>query len=235
MFWYVDWTYFVMVLPAVIFALWASARVSRVFRHYQKQYSHRGLTAAETTRRILDAHGLTDIPVERVPGRLTDHYDPRARVIRLSSAVYDSTSTAAIGVAAHEAGHAIQYAEDYAPIKVRMAIVPVAGFGSWLAVPLVLLGLFLSVNNAALIWLAYAGVACFALSAIFQIVTLPTEYNASSRAISILEHAHILEDDELLGAKKVLSAAALTYVAALAVSLTQLLRLLLLVGGGRRD
>ena len=178
--------------------------------------------------------GLTNVRIERVSGNLTDHYDPRTNVIRLSDTVYSDTSEAAIGVACHEAGHAMQYAESYAPIKLRNAIIPVTNIGSKLSVPLILIGIFLSYLSDYLIIFAYVGIICFAFSTVFQLVTLPTEFNASRRALAAIDDCGILDSEERSGAKKVLSAAALTYVAALAVSLMQLLRLITLVNR-RRD
>ncbi len=229
-----DWTYVYFVLPAFIFALWASVNVNGTFKKYSKQFSSKGVSASEAARRILDNKGLSDIRIERISGNLTDHYDPKAGVIRLSDSVYDSTSTAAIGVACHEVGHAIQYSENYVPIKIRNAIIPVTNIGSRLSIPLVLLGLFLSYLSEYMLVFAYVGILCFALSTVFQLVTLPTEYNASGRALRAIDEYGILERDEMKGAKKVLSAAAMTYVAALAVSVMQLLRLLTIVNSRRR-
>lgn len=231
---YWDWTYIVYVLPAVIFAMWASANVNRTFKKYAKIHSRRGITGAEAARRVLDSKGLTNVRIERVSGNLTDHYDPRTNVIRLSDTVYSDTSEAAIGVACHEAGHAMQYAESYAPIKLRNAIIPVTNIGSKLSVPLILIGIFLSYLSDYLIIFAYVGIICFAFSTVFQLVTLPTEFNASRRALAAIDDCGILDSEERSGAKKVLSAAALTYVAALAVSIMQLLRLITLVNR-RRD
>lgn len=183
---------------------------------------------------MLSANGVSGVRIERVGGNLTDHYDPKTNVIRLSDSVYDSTSTAAIGVACHEAGHAVQYAQHYAPIKLRAAIVPVTNIGSKLAMPLILLGLVLSVFMEYSYTLVYVGIACFGLSLVFQLVTLPVEFNASRRALQAIEDASILTEDEQHGAKKTLTAAALTYVAATAVALAQLLRLLVIFGGRRR-
>ena len=229
-----DWTYVVLVLPAVLLAMWASANVNSTFRRYSTQYSRRGITGAQAARRVLDANGLTAVRIEHISGNLTDHYDPKANVIRLSDQVYDNTSTAAIGVACHEAGHAVQHAVGYAPIRLRTAIVPITNIGSRLSMPLILVGLLLSVYSPQMYYLVYAGIACFGLAALFQLVTLPTEFNASSRALAAIESGHLLYDEEMKGARKTLRAAALTYVAALAVSLTQLLRLLVLFGGNSR-
>lgn len=231
---YFDWTYVILVIPAVLLAMWASANVNSTFRRYSTQYSRRGLTGAEAARRVLDANGLTQVRIEHIPGNLTDHYDPKANVIRLSDNVYSNASTAAIGVACHEAGHAVQHAVGYGPIKLRNAIVPVTNIGSKLSMPLILLGLLLSAFDTKLYYLVYAGIICFGLCAIFQLVTLPTEFNASRRALAAIESGNLLYDEELQGARKTLRAAALTYVAALAVSLMQLLRLVLLFGGSRR-
>ena len=230
---YFDWTYLVLVLPAVLLAAWASANVNSTFKKYAKQRSRRGITGAEAARRVLDANGLQAVRIERISGNLTDHYDPRSNVIRLSDSVYGDTSTAAIGVACHEAGHAGQHAVGYLPIKVRAAIIPITNIGSRLSMPLILIGLLFM--NTQLYYLVYAGILCFSFSALFQLVTLPTEFNASRRALAAIESGNLLYDDELAGAKKTLWAAALTYVAALAVSLTQLLRLIVLFGGRRRD
>lgn len=220
-----DWTYIVMILPALIFSMWASSRVNGTYKRYSTQYAKSGITAEEACRRILDENGCSNVQVIKTAGHLTDHYDPRTNVIRLSDSVYGSTSTAAIGVACHEAGHAIQYAQNYGPIKLRAAIVTATNIGSQLSIPLVLIGLLFSSTS-----LAYLGVALFGLCVVFQLVTLPTEYNASSRAIYALEHSTILDSEEVEGSKKVLNAAALTYVAALSVSVMQLLRLLMVVG-----
>ncbi len=229
-----DMTYIVLVLPFVILSLWASANVNTTFKKYAKQYSSRRITGAEAAQRVLHAHGVRDVRIERVNGNLTDHYDPRTNVIRLSDNVYSSTSTAAIGVACHEAGHAVQYAENYGPIKLRAAIIPVTNIGSRLAMPLILLGLVLSVFAEMSYTLVYLGIACFGLSLLFQLITLPVEFNASRRAMQTISSANILTDEEQRGARKTLTAAALTYVAAAAVSLMQLLRLIMIFGGGNR-
>ncbi len=231
---YFDWTYVVLVLPAVIFALIASARVQSTFKKYSNQ-TVPGLTAAEVARRILDDNGLSHIRIERISGNLTDHYDPKTDVIRLSDSVYSSSSTAAIGVAAHEVGHAIQHAEGYLPIRIRSAIIPATNIGSRLAIPLIFIGCLFAYLGDFFVILAYAGVACFGLSTLFQLVTLPTEFNASRRALKTIESDGILSGDQLVGARRVLSAAAMTYVAALAVSLTQLLRLLIIVGSNSKS
>ena len=235
---FIDWTYIVLVLPAILIAMIASARVSSVFNTYAKDMSAWGISAAEVTRRLLDANGLSHIAVEKVRGHLTDHYDPRANVIRLSEATYSSASCAAIGVAAHEVGHALQYKESYLPIKIRAAIIPATNIGSKLALPLILIGILFSAFSVYFSYIAYIGVACFALTLIFQLVTLPTEFNASKRALRALEKNNILFEDELPKAKKVLNAAAMTYVAALAVTVAQILRFLIIIAsasGRRRD
>ncbi len=233
-----DWTYVVLVLPCVILSLWASANVNSTFKKYSQQFSTRRLTGAEAAQRVLLANGVQGVSIQRISGNLTDHFDPSTNVIRLSDSVYDSTSTAAIGVACHEAGHAVQYAENYAPIKLRAAVIPATNLGSKLAMPLILLGLIFSyVGNFSYV-LVYAGIACFGLSLVFQLITLPVEFNASHRALAAISAGNLLTEDEENGARKVLTAAALTYVAATATALAQLLRLLVLFGGRgnhRRD
>ena len=229
-----DMFYVILVLPCVIFSIWASARVNSTFKKYSSQFSRRRITGAEAAQRVLNANGLRDVRIERVGGNLTDHYDPRSNVIRLSDSVYGSTSTAALGVACHEAGHAVQYAQNYAPIKLRAAIIPITNIGSKLAMPLILIGLLLTVMESASYFFVYAGIACFGLSLVFQLVTLPVEFNASRRAMEAIADSDILTSEEQVGARKTLSAAAMTYVAATAVALAQLLRLLLIFGGRRR-
>lgn len=230
-----DWTYIVLVLPCLILSLWASASVKSTFRRFSKQYSQRGITGADAAARVLRNNGISNVRIEHVSGDLTDHFDPKANVIRLSDGVYGSTSTAAIGVACHEAGHAVQYAKHYAPIKLRAAIIPLTNFGSKLAMPLILLGIVLSFLGNFSVLLVYLGIACFALSLVFQLVTLPVEFNASRRAIRAIQEAEILTASELHGAKKTLKAAAMTYLAATAVAFAQLLRLIILFGGRRRN
>ncbi len=231
----IDWTYIILVLPCVILSLWASSNVNSTFKKYSRQYSRRQISGAEAAQRVLSANGVRGVRIERVGGNLTDHYDPKTNVIRLSDSVYSSTSTAAIGVACHEAGHAVQYAQNYAPIKLRAAIIPVTNFGSRIAMPLILLGLLFSAFSYMGDTLIYLGIACFGLSLIFQLVTLPVEFNASRRALTAIEEGQLLTEEEQKGAKKTLQAAALTYVAATAVSLAQLLRLIAMFGGRRRD
>lgn len=231
-----DWTYLLIVLPCLILSLWASAKVNSTFKRYEKQLSSRRITGAEAAKRVLQQNGVWGVRIEWVSGKLTDHYDPKTNVIRLSDSVYDSTSTAAIGVACHEAGHAVQYAEDYFPIKIRAAIIPITNFGSKLAMPLILLGILLSALGNFSSVLVYLGIAAFALSLVFQLITLPVEFNASRRALAAIEQGELLTAEERKGAKKTLSAAAMTYVAATAVSLAQLARLIILFGGrGRND
>ncbi len=229
-----DWTYVYLVLPCLILSLWASAHVNSTFRRYSKQHSTRGITGADAAARVLAANGVRGVRIEHISGNLTDHYDPSSNVIRLSDNVYGSTSTAAIGVACHEAGHAVQYAQQYAPIKLRSAIIPVTNFGSRLAMPLILVGLLFSSLGELSNFFIYLGIACFGLSLVFQLVTLPVEFNASRRALAAIEQSGILTDEERAEARKTLTAAALTYVAATAVSLAQLLRLLMLFGNRNR-
>ena len=233
-----DWTYVVLVLPCLILSMWASANVNSTFKKYSGQLSSRRITGAEAAQRVLMANGVQGVKIQRISGNLTDHYDPRTNVIRLSDNVYDNTSTAAIGVACHAAGHAVQYAQSYAPIKLRAAVIPVTNLGSKLAMPLILIGLLLSYLGNFSYILVYAGIACFGLSLVFQLVTLPVEFNASRRALAAISSGNLLTEEEQKGARKTLTAAALTYVAATATALAQLLRLLVLFGGRgnrRRD
>ena len=229
-----DWTYVVLVLPCVIFSLLASASVNSTFKKYSHQLSSRNLTGAEAAQRVLQSNGVSGVRIERVSGNLTDHFDPSTNVIRLSDSVYSSTSTAAIGVACHEAGHAVQYAKNYGPIKLRAAIIPITNIGSKLAMPLILLGLILEYFSDLSFTFVYLGIACFGLSLIFQLVTLPVEFNASRRAMNAISSCGLLTSSEQKGARKTLTAAAMTYVAATATALAQLLRLILLFGGRRR-
>lgn len=231
-----DWTVLVLI-PAMIFAFWAQINVQMTFSRFKQVRNRRGLTAADVARRILDANGLNYVQIQRVSGELTDHYDPHAQVVRLSDSVYDSTSVAAIGVAAHEVGHACQHAEDYVPLRIRSAIIPMTRIGSMLAMPVFILGLLFAqlslYGNMVGDVFMMLGILLFSLSTLFQLVTLPTEFNASARALKTLESYGILDGDELVGARSTLRAAALTYVAALASSLASLLRLLLIFGGSR--
>ena len=229
-----DWTYLVIVLPCILLSLWASSSVNSTFNKYSKVMSYRRITGADAAQRVLSANGVRGVRIERVSGNLTDHYDPRTNVIRLSDSVYDSASVAAIGVACHEAGHAVQYAHNYGPIKLRATIIPITNIGSKLAMPLILIGLLLGFLGEFSYTLVYLGIACFGLSLVFQLVTLPVEFNASRRAMDAISQSNILSEEEQRGAKKTLKAAAMTYVAATAVALAQLLRLIILFGGRRR-
>lgn len=224
-----NYYYVILVLPVLIFSMIASARVNSSFKKYSKVLSARRITGAQAAFEILRYYGITNVQIERVSGNLTDHYDPRTNVIRLSDNVYNSTSVAAIGVACHEAGHAAQYAQSYAPIKIRNFILPVANLGSKLGFPLAILGFFLGFEP-----LAIFGVIFFAFAVVFQLVTLPVEFNASKRALSVISEVDLLGEEEKTGAKKVLTAAAMTYVAALAVSVANLLRLILMVNRRRK-
>lgn len=227
MFW--DSTYILVIIGALICAI-ASINVNATYRKYSRMMSERGLTARDCAEAILRSAGIDDVRIEHVGGRLTDHYSPSERVLRLSDGVYNSTSVAAIGVAAHECGHAIQHQEDYAPLKLRTLSVPAANFGSFLSWPVIVIGLILGRPNIAQI-----GVVLFSLVVLFQLITLPVEFNASARALRGLEGQNLLAGNEMDGARKVLKAAALTYVAALFSSILQLLRLILITqGGGRR-
>ena len=230
-----DFKYIILLLVATVFSVWASIKVNTTFKKYSSVRPASGITGAEAARRVLDANGLYNVRIERIPGNLTDHFDPRSNVIRLSESVYGASSASAIGVAAHEAGHAVQYANGYVPLTLRNAIIPVTNIGSRLAMPLILLGILFASAGTQFIYIAYIGVACFALSTLFQLLTLPTEFNASRRALDSIESSGLLKGEELSAAGKVLSAAALTYVAALAVSLLQLLRLLSIVNSNRRN
>lgn len=219
-----NYYYIILVLPMVIFSLIASSKVNSSFAKYSKIISSRGLTGAQAAFEILRHYGITDVRIERVSGKLTDHYDPKTNVIRLSESVYNSASVAAIGVACHEAGHAAQYAQGYLPIKIRNSVFPVASLGSRAGIPLAILGFFLNFQVLAII-----GVVFFSFAVLFQLVTLPVEFNASRRALSVIDSADILSESEKRGAAKVLKAAAMTYIASLAVSLANLLRLILMI------
>lgn len=229
---YFDPTYFLVIIGAVI-CLIASARVNGTFRKYSHYRSASGMTGAQVAARILQANGLSNVEITRVSGHLTDHYDPRTQTLRLSDSVYNATSVAAIGVAAHECGHAIQHATDYAPLKWRSDLVPAANIGSMLAWPIILIGALIPSN--ASIGIINFGIALFSLAVIFQLVTLPVEFNASHRALGQLETLGILGSQELRMSRNVLKAAALTYVASAAAAILQLLRIILLFGGRRRD
>lgn len=229
-FYYYDSTY-ILVLIGVIISLVASARVKSTFHKYSNVRSISGMTGAEAAQRLLHASGIYDVQIERVNGHLSDHYDPRRKVLRLSDSVYGQNSLAAIGVAAHECGHAIQHDKGYAPLKLRGALVPVANLGATIAWPLIIIGLLVTGSQT----LISLGIILFSASVLFQLVTLPVEFNASKRAIVRLGETGILHGEELSQSKKVLDAAALTYVAAAAASIMQLLRLFILFGGRSRD
>lgn len=227
---YFDPTY-ILIIIGMLIALAAQAKVKSTFNKYSQMRSHSGMTAAEVAMRILNGNGIYDVNVDRVSGDLTDHYDPKTKTLRLSDTTYNSTSVAAIGVAAHECGHAIQHHQEYAPLTIRNTIVPVVNICSNLSWPIILIGVVFSFNQT----LVNIGILLFCAVVAFQLITLPVEYNASNRAIAILSNQGILYNEEVSGAKKVLSAAALTYLAAAASSILQLLRLILLFGGRRRD
>ncbi len=227
---YFDIWYFVLVIPALLFGMWAQSKVNSTFQQYSNTRNLRGLTGAEAARRILDQNGLYHVKVDRVAGNLTDNFDPRTNVVHLSDTVYGSTSVAAIGVAAHETGHAVQHAEGYGPLKLRSAIIPITQIGSTISPFLIILGVLLSWQP-----LIEVGILLFASVAVFQLVTLPVEYNASRRALATLDGTAMLTADEVAGAARVLDAAALTYVAALVSTMAQLLRLVLLYGRRRND
>ena len=229
-FYYFDSYYWIILVPAMLIALLAQINVSSTFNRYSRIASRRGLTGAQAAEEVLRAHGVYGVRITRVSGKLTDHYDPKTNTIRLSDAVYGSTSIASVGVAAHEAGHAVQYAQEYGPIKLRGAIIPVCNFSSQISILLIILGFALYSRP-----LFAVGVVLFAVATFFQVVTLPVEFNASRRAIQSLRDTHMLDDQELRGAKKVLGAAAMTYVAALLVSIAHLLRYILAFNSRRRD
>ena len=228
-YYYYEPTYILVLIGAVL-SLWASATVKSTYNKYSRVYSYSGLTGAQAAAQILRQAGIYDVRIEHVSGNLTDHYDPKARVLRLSDSVYGSNSVAAIGVAAHECGHAIQDQEDYVPLRFRSAFVPVANLGTQVAFPILLLGVFLGSSH----FLIQVGLLCFFFGVLFQLITLPVEFNASGRAVRILRETGMMSDDELSKTKKVLSAAAMTYVAAAAASILSMLRLVILFGGNRR-
>lgn len=229
---YYDWTYFLVLIGAVICMI-ASANVKSTYNRFAKQRSMTNMTGAQVAERLLRSAGLYDVKVGQVRGELSDHYNPATKVVNLSDSVYGSTSVAAIGVAAHECGHAIQHAKGYFPLNLRTWFVPVANFGSKLAWPLILIGLFINSQSSQMI--INAGIFLFSFAVIFQLITLPVEFNASSRALRLLEEQGILSQQELPYTKKVLGAAALTYVASAASAILQLLRIIILFGGRRRD
>lgn len=224
-----NYYYVILVLPMILLSVIASVKVKSTFNKYSAFHSLRGLTGAQAASEVLRFYGITNVAVEHVAGELTDHYDPKANVVRLSDKVYNSTSVAAIGVACHEAGHAAQYAEGYSPVKLRSVIYPACSIGSRIGFPLAILGIVFSFD-----FLVTLGVAFFGLAVFFQVVTLPVEFNASRRAVKVIDETGILQTEEIKGVKKVLTAAALTYVASLAVSLANLLRLVLLANRRRR-
>lgn len=238
MFFYgMDASYFIYVLPAVIFALYAQHKVNSTFQKYSKVHSQSGYTGAEIARRILNMAGIYDVEVEPIKGNLTDHYDPRKKVLRLSQTVYNNGSVAALGVAAHEVGHAIQHQKGYAFLLIRNAIVPAVNFSSTIAMPLILIGFFLSMFSRSSFgsYMILIGIVLFSAVVLFQIITLPVEFNASHRALKILGSYQFLQGKETKMAKKVLDAAALTYLASAAVALANLLRFVMLFNGSRRD
>jgi uncharacterized protein len=221
---------FIILIPAMIFAAFAQSNIRSTFNKYLRVASSKGMTGYQVARDILDSQGMYDVKVERVKGSLTDHYDPRSTVVRLSDNVYNSSSIAAISVAAHEVGHAMQHNEGYMPLNMRSTLAPVASFGSSAAWPLVLLGLLMNSYNLIMI-----GVYVFTAAVVFQLITLPVEFNASSRALTVLQSNGLISSGERTSASKVLRAAAMTYVAATLVAVSQLLRLLVLANGRRRD
>ena len=229
-FFFVDYWYLILVVPALLVSIWAQFKVKSTFQKYSQVGTRSGMTGRQASEAIQRENGL-QVPIERTPGSMTDHYDPRGNVIRLSETVGDVASISAIGVAAHETGHALQYRDQYAPVKLRTVIYPVTNFACTISPLLILVGLVASIS-----FLAYLGVAFYSLSFLFQLITLPVEFNASTRAVAALRAGGILTEEELDGVKKVLTAAALTYVAAMLVSLMNLLRLgLIVVGRGRRN
>ena len=230
---YFDWMYLALVIPAMIFAIAMQILVNSRFTKYNAVMSKKGITGYEAARIVLDSHGLNMVPIDLISGDLTDNYDPRSNALHLSGDVYNKASAAAVGIACHEAGHAIQHAAGYFPAKIRMAIIPVTNIGSKLSVPLILIGLIFGHYAKFFIYLAYIGIGFFALVTLFQLVTLPVEFDASRRALKAIQVNGILYPEEMEGARKVLTAAALTYVAALAVSLTQLLRFISIFGRRR--
>lgn len=225
-----DWYYLFLVIPAILLAGYASAKVNTTYRKYSQKPSQSGMTGYLAARKVLDDNGLFDVRIEKTGGNLTDHFDPTANVIRLSESVYDNPSPAAIGVASHEAGHAIQYATNYFPLKLRNFIIPITNLGSKLSLPLLMIGMIFSAFGSFFVIIAYVGIGCFALCALFQLLTLPTEFNASKRAIGAIKDSNMLTSEEITGTKKVLSAAAMTYVASLLVTVMQLVRFILIIG-----
>ncbi len=233
-FYYYDWT-MILLIPALILSLWAQAAVTGTFKKYSKVYSRRGMTGAEVARRILDHNGLYQVKIEHISGQLTDHFDPKTNVVRLSDATYSSQSVGAIGVAAHEVGHAVQHATGYVPIKVRNAIVPAVNLCSKLSMPILMIGLIFAYMGSIFTLFIDLGILLFAGTVVFQLITLPVEFNASNRALRTLRQDNVLDDTEIKGARKVLRAAAMTYVAAAVSAVLSLLRLILISNGRRRD
>ena len=231
-YYYWDPTYILVVIGAVICMI-ASARVKGTFNKYSQLRSMSGMNGAQVAQRVLQAAGIYDVQVRHVSGSLTDHYDPRTKTVNLSDPVYNATSVAALGVAAHECGHAIQHAQSYAPLSIRSALVPIANFGSMLAWPVILIGLFFNTRSSGLI--IDIGILLFSAAVLFQLVTLPVEFDASRRALVMLRTQGILADDELKYTRRVLKSAALTYVASAAAAILQLLRIILITNGRRRD
>lgn len=227
---YFDSTYLLIIIGMVL-SLLASAKLKSTYAKYSKVRSHTGMTGAQVAERLLQAEGIYDVRIEHIAGNLTDHYSPGEKVLRLSDSVYNSTSIAALGVAAHECGHAVQHKESYTPLTIRNSIVPVVNIGAQLSWPMIFIGFFFSSAN----FLIQLGILLFSLTVVFQLITLPVEFNASSRALAALQRHNILYEQEAKSTQKVLKAAALTYVAAAAASILQLLRLLLLFGGRRND
>lgn len=225
---------YILLLAAIAFSFWASWKVKNTYKKYQNVRNRRGITGSEAARLILDRAGLQSVPIAQTTGSLTDYYDPSQRRVVLGEVEYSEPSPVAVGVAAHECGHAMQYAADYWPAKLRMAIVPATNFGSKLSWPLIIMGAFLTAVIPYAYYLIYVGIALFGLCVFFQLITLPTEFDASRRALKCIDEYGLLGGDDYAAAKEVLTAAALTYVAALAISVAQLLRLLAIYGGGRR-
>lgn len=219
---FMDYYYIILVIPAMLLAVWAQFKVKSTYNKFSKVSNNKGITGAYAAQAVLTHYGITDVRIEQVSGKLTDHYDPKAKVIRLSQGVYGSTTIAAVGIACHEAGHAAQHAQNYAPIKIRNSLVPICNIGSSLGIPLAVLGYFLGFEP-----LVSIGLLLYAAIALFQVVTLPVELNASKRAMKVIDETGLLYDDEQGGAKKVLTAAAMTYIASMLVAIANLLRLIL--------
>ena len=228
-YYYLDFSYIIFILPALLFGLWAQLRVNTAFNKYGRIANSRGYTGAETAKYILEQNGIYDVTIRHISGSLNDNYNPKNKTINLSDSVYNSVSVAAVGIAAHETGHAIQHAVSYFPIRLREMVIPVTQIGSWVYMPLLLLGMLFSSQT-----MINVGIIMFSMIAVFQLITLPVEFNASNRAIKTIREGELLYGQELNGARAVLKAAALTYVASLVSSLAQILRLMVLFGGGRR-